>query len=297
MKYHTRDIREYETYLRRRGFMERSIHDLLWRVRRFFDYIRENSYKEIGTEELLKYWDYLDGRLAYSTLQSRLSALRGYFEYLTREKKRYLSSPAIVLDIPRGEMPLPGGIPTDSDIKKLLAQVDINTHVGIRDMAMLETLYSTAVRARELLGLNLCDVDLPEGTLFVREGKGRKDRVLPLGQKATEALKVYLEKTRPVCETSKSKGALFMSRFGKRLDYPNLMVVLRRYRGKGKIPPHKIRHAAALGMLKNGADIRYIQEFLGHESITTTQIYLRLFPQDLKEAMRKYHPREQKRSA
>jgi len=167
-------------------------------------------------------------------------------------------------------------------------------HHGIRDLALLELAYSAGLRRKELVGLEVGDVDLTGGFLKIREGKGGKERVVPLGHKAKEALERYLQVTRPRLQMRKKQetSRLFLTERGAPIKSTTVEEIIVKYRPHHRIHTHTLRHACALHMLKGGADVRYIQELLGHASPNTTMLYTRLLPADLLQMHHRYHPRE-----
>ena len=171
----------------------------------------------------------------------------------------------------------------------------------VRDRAILEMLYSTGIRNAELRNLMLFDVDCGEGQLRIRSGKGKKERSIPLGEWAQTYLERYLKESRPSFVRDPSCNLLFVSIHGKQLSASNLVWIVRKYLKKTKITkditPHCFRHTCASHMLKGKADLRHIQELLGHASVQTTQIYTKVELSNLKEVHKKCHPREKKGSS
>jgi integrase/recombinase XerD len=171
-----------------------------------------------------------------------------------------------------------------------------STPVGQRNRALLETLYGTGIRLSECVRLDLTDADLGEGTLLVRCGKGRKDRLLPVPERAARALDDYLRESRPLLARRTSEQALFISRGGGRLKPISVQFVVwwhaKRAGIRARVSPHMLRHACATHLLRGGADVRHIQELLGHERLETTEVYTRVEIADLKEALARAHPRE-----
>jgi integrase/recombinase XerC len=170
--------------------------------------------------------------------------------------------------------------------------------VDFRDWAVLEVAYSSGLRIGEICHLDVLDIDFRERTVRVRQGKGRKDRVVPMGRPALKVLSDWLEKARPRMATNRAEQALFVTTRGGRLDKQSFMSRFRKIRrlfGLKRLRVHDFRHASALHMLRRGADLRYIQEFLGHADLNSTRIYTRLAPTDLKRAHLSSHPRERAR--
>jgi len=230
--------------------------------------------------------------LSPSTIQRRLSAIATFHRFLVRDGFAD-EDPTANMERPRKQLRLPKYLEREA-IEKLLEQPSESTLLGLRDRAMLELLYATGARISELIGLNLGDVNLETG--FIRcLGKGSKERIIPIGRKAIEALKAYLTLSRPSLDRGISGSALFLSRSGRRLCRTAAFKILKRYgiaSGLSNPPsPHVIRHTFATHMLKGGADLRSIQELLGHANIATTQIYTHVSSGQLRQSFIKAHPR------
>ena len=203
---------------------------------------------------------------------------------------------------------LPRGILTKEQAMQLLQQPHITTPLGFRDRTMLEVLYSTGLRGGELCRLSLYDLDLPTRMLRVLQGKGRKDRVVPIGKVAAGYLAEYIKNVRPVLVSSEpgrkagvsGSSAVFLSATGRTLCTNDLHRLIKYYRGKARLPDnittHSLRHTCATEMLKGGASIRHVQELLGHADIMTTQIYTHVVPSDLQKAHARTAPSERRRS-
>jgi integrase/recombinase XerD len=204
-----------------------------------------------------------------------LAPLKTWFRWLSREH-HILANPAADLDLPRQPKRLPRSIPSVQEVEAILAEADPATPQGLRDRALLETLYATGLRRMELPGVGVYDVDLPRGLLWVRQGKGGRQRVVPLGERAMAWLDKYLAEARPQLLAADTE-ALFLSDHGEPIKPEQVADKVKRYmRLAGVDKPgstHLLRHACATHMLEGGADIRFIQEMLGHASIETTEIY------------------------
>ncbi len=285
-------IKEYVHHMEKRGLSPRTIVDTRRRLHYFYNFLREKKITKINRETFQRYARYLKDEKKYKhmTMIGRIGGVKWYFRYLT-DTKRYLFNPAQDLEFPKSPKALPQDIPTASEIEKILDNVDTVGRVGKRRKAILELLYSTAMRASELLNLDIYDVDFDKGTVFIRGGKGNKDRVVPFGKKAAAALKDYIENVRKYHADMTGEKKLFLSMWGNKLIYKEFILVMGGARKGKRLKAHSLRHACAIGMLKNGADIRYIQELLGHRNITTTQIYTRILPTHVQEVHAKYHPR------
>jgi integrase/recombinase XerD len=231
--------------------------------------------------------------LGYISQRSRLVPVKTFFQWLTRSR-HILYNPASELQLPRPPKKLPHHVLTLSEVEAILAQPDITTPQGLRDRAMLELLYSTGVRRMELTRLKCYDVDTDAGSVFVREGKGRKDRMIPIGQRACAWLIRYLHDVRPELVIEPDSHTLFLADYGEPLNLNAAGHLTRRYieRAGYTFPGscHLFRHAMATHMLENGADIRYIQAMLGHAKLTTTEIYTQVSILKLKQIHNATHP-------
>ena len=235
------------------------------------------------------------GRLSTATQHARLSALRGFFGFLAREGKLLLD-PAASLVLPKKRRSLPRALVTPKEALKLVESIDTKTPMGHRDRAVVEVLYSTGIRNAELRGLTLADFDAEAGTLFVRAGKGGKDRVLPLGPVVTAIVSDYVQLARPKLAKRSGVTSLFVSNHGWPLWPASVVRIVdlaaKRAGIKTPVRPHRLRHACATHMLQGGADVRHIQRLLGHSSLSTTEIYTRVEIGDLKAVHKRFHPRE-----
>ena len=233
--------------------------------------------------------------LSFATQQQRLIPIRAFFKWLARENY-ILSNPASELELPRVHRKLPTHILSPEDIEAAMAQTLLHGEMGIRDRAILETLYSTGIRRSELINLKLYDIDLKNGSLLVRQGKGQKDRYVPLGSRAILWLKRYLEEVRASIVIEPDEGHVFLHEFGESFSKNRLSDMIKKHlRAAGVDKPgaaHLFRHAMATHMLMNGADIRFIQAILGHAQLTTTEIYTHVTIGKLKEVHAMTHPAE-----
>lgn len=236
---------------------------------------------------LRRYLAYLKGRnLNNRTIARRLSSLRSFFRFLTREG--YIkTNPSLTLLSPKQEKHLPSFL-TEEEMNKLIESVLPEDEQGLRDRAILETFYSTGIRISELVALNKEDVDFLGGVIKVM-GKGKKERLVPIGEIALSAIRSYLEKR------TKDAEALFLNRFGKRMSVRGVRNVVKKYIKlmgvKQKVSVHTLRHSFATHLLNRGADLRSVQELLGHVNLSTTQIYTHLTTERLKNIYDKAHPR------
>ncbi|MCK6384050.1 MAG: site-specific tyrosine recombinase XerC [Rhodocyclaceae bacterium] len=230
--------------------------------------------------------------LSLKTQESLLNPLRAWFKWMTREN-HILYNPASELVLPRSPRQLPKVLLSVADVEGALNQPDIGTPWGLRDRAILETLYSTGIRRMELTRLTLYDVDLAAGTVMVRLGKGAKDRLIPIGARAAAWVVRYVEEVRPQLAIRSDELALFLTDYGEPFEKNRLGDLVRRYMRHAGIVHgscHAFRHAMATHMLENGADIRFIQAMLGHSELSTTQIYTQVSIGKLKEIHAATHP-------
>ncbi|MHB8623376.1 MAG: tyrosine-type recombinase/integrase [Sulfuricaulis sp.] len=201
-------------------------------------------------------------------------------------------------NIPRPKKPrhLPRNIMEPADVERILAQPDTQSLRGFRNRVILEVLYSTALRREEIANLEMNDVDIEGGYVFVREGKGGKDRVVPLGKNACDLVTSYLLGIRPQWPNAAKDKHLFLNRWGKGMGPNSVGAVVSKYAKLSSVDKpvstHSFRHSCATHMLRNGAPIRQLQEMLGHASLETTQLYTHVTINDLRAMHRKFHPRE-----
>jgi len=235
------------------------------------------------------------GHLAEGTQAVYLGAVKRFFAFLYK-RGHLLANPAHELDLPKLHR-LPRLVLSEAQARRLMAVPFAGSVVGLRDRAILETLYGTGIRHGECRGLDLGDVDLAQGALLVRDGKGRKDRWLPVAGRALVAIARYLEDARPELVKDARESALFLSKYGTRLAKATLGLIVHNHglAVKPRISAHVLRHTCATHLLQGGADVRHVQELLGHKSLQTTQLYTRVVIEDLRQLLARSHPRERKR--
>jgi len=227
------------------------------------------------------------------TIARHIASIRSFHHFLILDKI-VDHDPTVHIETPHPEFKLPKVLNTD-EVDTLLNTPDVTTTLGLRDKAMLELMYATGMRVSELVNLNINDIHLSMG--FVRcLGKGDKERIIPIGKMATEALKQYLEKARPKLINQKNKtDSLFMNHHGQRLSRQGFWKILKQMAVKAgiekELTPHTLRHSFATHLLENGADLRSVQELLGHSDISTTQIYTHVTKTRLKDVYNQFHPR------
>jgi integrase/recombinase XerC/integrase/recombinase XerD len=235
----------------------------------------------------------LAGRgLERSTVGRKLAAARGLFDHLTRSGAA-AQNPAELLPNPKAASRLPRVLDRDQ-ARRLLERIPATTPLAARDRAMLELAYSSGLRCAELVALDVQSIDFDAETVRV-QGKGGKERIVPLGEPAQRAVARYVERYRPALVGEPGERALLLSKSGRRLSPSDVTRRLGRWVDEaaiaGRVSPHALRHSFATHMLEGGADLRSIQELLGHASISTTQIYTRVEPGRLRDAYAGAHPR------
>jgi len=235
-----------------------------------------------------------DGRpLSFRAQHARLVPLRGYFKWLTRQNV-LLYNPASELELPKLEHRLPRHVLTLSEAETVMNLPDVREVMGLRDRAILETFYSTGMRRSELMNLAVFDLDTERGTILIRQGKGKKDRMVPVGERAAAWIDKYLYEARPHLVAGLDEWALFLTSMGESFLPNRLTQLVRNYVKAAELGKsgscHIFRHTAATLMLEGGADIRYIQALLGHAELSTTQIYTQVSIRKLQQVHRATHP-------
>ena len=249
---------------------------------------------EISTVDLRGYVSSLhESGYAASSVSRRLASLRSFFKYAQREGLTK-NNPAKPLRNPRKEQKLPHFL-TTGEIGKLLSAPPASEPMGLRDRAIFETVYSAGLRVSELVGINMTDLDLAGGLVCVR-GKGKRERLCPLGTHAIKAIQRWSEAREPSTKAKKHDGnPLFLNKFGNRLTTRSVARMLEKYIMQTgldtRTSPHTLRHSFATHLLDRGADIRSVQELLGHKSLVTTQIYTHVSTASLKDVYERAHPR------
>jgi integrase/recombinase XerD len=233
--------------------------------------------------------------LALASQTAYLGAVKRFFRYL-RRSGLILVDPARDIELPATRR-LPRHVLTEAQARRLMAAPFVGSVIGKRDRAILETLYGTGIRRGECLQADVMDLDLAEGILLVRDGKGKRDRLVPVLGRAAAALDAYFCNARPELLRDPRESALFLSCFGRRLSKAGLGLIVERHAKTAGVRahPHALRHACATHLLKGGADVRRVQELLGHRSLATTQLYTRVGVEDLREVLMRAHPRERSR--
>lgn len=264
-------------------------------IRQYIQYLEEkqiNLFNSTNKTTIITYMIYLQklGK-ATSTISRNLASIRSFYQYLLLNKMVEVD-PTINLESPKTEKK-PPSILSLKEIDTLLNQPEDDSPKGIRDKAMLELLYATGIRVTELISLNLGDVNINMG--YIRCNSSNKERIIPIGSIALKALKDYLEAYGKMVSTTQEDSPLFMNVQGKRLTRQGFWKIIKAYTKKAniqkKITPHTLRHSFATHLIQNGADLKSVQEMLGHSDISTTQVYMNLSKNKIKEVYNKTHPR------
>lgn len=260
---------------------------------KFLDSIAKKTISSSSREDIREFMLHeKDKGLSVNSIARNLACLRMFYRFLTRERliKTDVSS---YIDTPKLWKKIPDVLNLD-EVEKLIESPDLNTAQGIRDRAILEVMYATGMRVSEVSNLKRSDVNAEVGFLRCL-GKGRKERIIPLGKKAILAIERYLEKVRPQQAKRGEVQELFLNRSGKKISRISLWKLIKQYakklRIKKDIKPHILRHSFATHLLERGADLRSVQEMLGHANISTTQIYTHINRDRLKSIHKMFHPR------
>ena len=268
---YARDLNQFQTWL-----MANGITDL----------------KKVKKETVNEYLQYMSGKgKSPATVTRSTAAIRSFYNYMLREG-RVKTNPAKAVTSQKVERKYPE-ILTNREVELFLEQPKCVDEKGFRDHAMLELLYATGIRVSELIGLNVEDVNLTVG--FIRCTTHGKERIIPLYTAAVKALREYMEKIRPRIIVDENQQALFVNMSGERMSRQGFWKIIKYYQEKAEInkdiTPHTLRHSFAVHLLENGADLRSIQEMLGHADISSTQIYTHVIQKQLKDVYNKAHPR------
>ena len=289
-------LREFEGYLKKeKNASSNTLNSYLRDLRQFGDWLsatQEMPLQQAGEEEISAYYRFLraSGK-SQATVQRCSATLRCYYAHLI-DKRKLKDNPARHVTMDRQKRKLPQVL-SSSEVEQFLEQPDTHDAKGIRDKAMLEMLYATGIRVSELINLNMEDVNLSVG--FVRCRSGDKERVIPMYKVAVKALRDYLEEVRPAMVEAVDEPALFVNLGGSRMSRQGFWKIVKTYQKKAgiekDITPHTLRHSFAAHLLVNGANLKDIQEMLGHADLSTTQIYTRVVQDHLTEVYQKAHPR------
>lgn len=291
-------IQDYQNYLRlERGLSNNTITNYSYDLEKFIEYLEINNIDlsplQVEKEDVQKFI-YDLSKSANPRSQSRtISGLRSFFNYLTFEDYR-TTNPLDTIESPKTGRKLPDTLSTD-EIDDLIAAIDLSSSLGERNRAILETLYSCGLRVSELINLKISDLFFDEGFIKVM-GKGNKERFVPIDKNTQKYIMIYKDEIRTHLKIDeKSRDILFLNRRGKQLTRAMIFTIIKNLAKdinlNKSISPHTFRHSFATHLLENGADLRAIQLMLGHESITTTEVYMHVDRKHLKDVLEMYHPR------
>lgn len=292
-------IKEYKTYLKvERGLSKNTIENYVFDIEKLIGFLVENNI-EVNpvqiTEETIQQFVYAISGKVNARSQSRiLSGLKSFFNYLIFENYRN-TTPLELIEIPKIGRKLPDTLSVQ-EIDMLITAIDLSKDEGKRNRAMLETLYSCGLRVSELVGLKISDLFFEEGFIKIT-GKGNKQRFVPIGESTQKYILLYKDFVRTHLNIQKGhEDTLFLNRRGRQLTRAMVFTIIKdlavKIGLKKAISPHTFRHSFATHLLENGADLRSIQMMLGHESITTTEVYMHLDRKFLSEVLHSYHPRK-----
>ncbi len=264
-------------------------------VTQYITYLNESGIQDITSATkttILSYMLFLQKKgKASSTVSRTLASLRSFYLFMM-QKGKVTTNPTSNLEAPHVEKKTPQ-ILTGVEVERLLEQPDLTDNKGIRDKAMLELLYATGIRVSELINLDINDVNIPVS--FIRCRGGKRERIIPMGNTAKEAISEYIKNARPYMVKDESETALFVNCNGMRLSRQGFWKLIKHYRTQAgieaEITPHTLRHSFAAHLLENGADLHSIQEMMGHADISSTLVYSRVVNSKLKEVYTKSHPR------
>jgi tyrosine recombinase XerC len=287
-----RYIDKFMTYLEvEKNYSQNTITNYSVDLKTFSQFIKDKDIKKIDHLDIRKYLAILRSKdYSKTSIARKLASLRSFFKFLYKES--YIKfNPVLAVTTPKQDKKLPNFLSVE-EMKKLLESPKGKDAPGLRDRAILETLYSTGIRVSELVGINTDKVDFISGVIKVT-GKGRKERMVPIGEKALSAIREYLSVRDRTPQ--KDKNALFLNKSASRLTDRSVRRVLNKYIRltalKTGISPHTLRHSFATHLLDRGADLRSVQELLGHMNLSTTQIYTHVTTERLKDVYQKTHPR------
>ncbi|MGM0366193.1 MAG: site-specific tyrosine recombinase XerD [Actinomycetota bacterium] len=289
------DIANFLDYLRfERQLSKNTLMSYTRDIEKYFAFLDNHKidYLKIDHQQILEFFKWLNITQSASSVSRILSCLRNFYKFLIREEK-ISHNPFADIRNPKTPRKLLEVL-SEAEVEKFLDSIPQSTEFDLRDKAMFELLYSCGLRVSEIVGLKMVNVDLEEG-LLVFIGKGDKERITPIGDKAMDALKKYIFNARHKIEKARQEY-VFLNRFGRRISRQGFWKIMKKYArrlGLGKkLYPHIFRHSFATHMLERGADIRTVQELLGHSSISTTEIYTTVTKKHLKDTYFRYHPRE-----
>lgn len=291
-------LKDYQIYLRlERGLSENSISSYTYDIQGFIDYLETYNPQLTITNcqkaDTQAYIYHLAKNINARSQSRQISGLKSFFNFLIFEGYRE-DSPMDLIDTPKIGRKLPAVLGI-KEIDRLLTAIDLSHAQGYRNLTILETLYGSGLRVSELINLKISDLHFDENLLLIT-GKGNKQRLVPLGGVCKQKLKVYLEEVRIHVPVKKEyQDIVFLNQHGRQLTRAMIFTIVRQTAANAgmekKISPHTFRHSFATHLLENGADLRSIQLMMGHENITTTEVYMHLDTQHLSKSLQAFHPR------
>ncbi|MDR3026677.1 site-specific tyrosine recombinase XerD [Chryseobacterium sp.] len=292
-------IKDFEIFLRfERNFSENTLDAYVRDIKKLKDYAKEDLANvgpdSIGYENLQEYIFNLSKQKFSERSQARwISSIKAFFKFLLEDEYRE-DNPAALLEGPKLGLYLPDTLSLP-DINKIIAAIEVNTDLGKRNHSIIEVLYGCGLRVSELIDLKISNINFKEQYIKVN-GKGNKTRFVPLADYTADLLESYIKEVRSKGKINKKyEDTLFLNSRGTSMSRVIVFLIIKELTDKAgvnkKISPHTFRHSFATHLLQNGADLRYIQEMLGHSSITTTEIYTHLKTEELRDVILSYHPR------
>ena len=292
-------IENFSNFLKfERNFSDNTLDAYIRDIKKFSLYAEKNlensKPKSITYEDLQEYLILQSKQKISERTQARwISSIKSFFKYLLEEEIRD-DNPATLLEGPKLGLYLPDTLSVE-DVERITKNINLSTDLGVRNQCMVEVLYGCGLRVSELIELKISDINFKEGFLKV-EGKGQKVRYVPLAKYTSQLIKNYIENVRINNKINKKyEDNLFLNSRGSSMSRVIVFIIIKELAEKAgirkNISPHTFRHSFATHMLQNGADLRFIQEMLGHSSITTTEIYTHLNTEELRDTILKYHPR------
>jgi integrase/recombinase XerD len=296
-------LHEHLTALRARGYSPYTVRNRSVHIRLFLRWCKQQDIDSISQLTLAMLEQYQRDlsesqkpngqRLCIISQHARLVPLRVWFQWMHRAG-HFRNNPAERLQLPRLGRQLPRNILSAAEVERIMRQPNTRPAIGLRDRAILEMLYSTGIRRLELMRLRISDLHLNRGLIFVHEGKGRRDRYVPIGRRATRWLRKYLRESRPKLTRAQDEQTVVLSAQGRQISRDQLTWIVRKHIKSANLGKsgacHLFRHTMATLMHENGADIRIIQQILGHADIKTTQIYTQVAIPTLQRVHAQTHP-------
>jgi len=287
----------FEKYLISRNFSDKTVKKYYCDVRDFLLYCKKRDIRDINKEDILNYRKYLYecGKFVLSSQAGMIHTVSRFFRLLLKEDI-ILSNPFDTLDIHMIKREIKRESIPEEKLLKILDSINGNGYSDLRDRAIFEIMYGCGIRVGETVKLCMTDIDWKEGKIFINDGKGRKDRVVPVGQNALRVLKQYIEYGRSRLKNIVDREYLYLSFSGKKLNVSNIGRLLKKHTEKlypgMRIFPHMLRHSFATHMLEAGANIKHIKDILGHSNMETTVGYTHFNARSMRKILKMYHPGE-----